>query len=83
MYLPPQFAETDETVLRELITAHPLGLLVSASGTGMLANPIPFLVSEKDGVTCFAPICPKPMSNGAISGMARMCWWCSRAQTPM
>ncbi|MDP2118869.1 MAG: FMN-binding negative transcriptional regulator [Hoeflea sp.] len=51
MYLPPQFAETDETVLRALIAAHPLGLLISASATGLLANPVPFLVSVRDGVT--------------------------------
>ncbi|MDP2734163.1 MAG: FMN-binding negative transcriptional regulator [Hoeflea sp.] len=51
MYLPPQFAETDETVLRALITAHPLGLLISASQSGVLANPVPFLVTVKDGVT--------------------------------
>ncbi|MEP3437741.1 MAG: FMN-binding negative transcriptional regulator [Hoeflea sp.] len=51
MYLPPQFAETDGTVLRALIAAHPLGLLISTSPTGLLANPVPFLVSFKDGVT--------------------------------
>ena len=51
MYLPPQFAETDETVLRELIAAHPLGLLISTSQSGVLANPLPFLVSARDGVT--------------------------------
>ena len=51
MYLPPHFAETDETVMRALIAAHPLGLLISASATGVLANPVPFLVSFPDGVT--------------------------------
>lgn len=51
MYLPPQFTETDETVLRALIAAHPLGLLISASQSGVLANPVPFLVAVKDGVT--------------------------------
>lgn len=51
MYLPPQFAETDGTVLRALIAAHPLGLLISTSPTGLLANPVPFLVSFKDGGT--------------------------------
>jgi transcriptional regulator len=51
MYLPPQFEEKDETVLRALIEAHPLGLLISASGTDVLANPVPFLVSVRDGVT--------------------------------
>jgi len=51
MYSPPQFEEKDETVLRALIEAHPLGLLISASGGDMLANPVPFLVSVTDGVT--------------------------------
>eukprot|EP00919_Chromeraceae_sp_WS-2016_P019708 GHVR01046888.1.p2 GENE.GHVR01046888.1~~GHVR01046888.1.p2 ORF type:complete len:212 (-),score=38.69 GHVR01046888.1:205-840(-) len=51
MYSPPQFAEKDETVLRALIEAHPLGLLISTSATDVLANPVPFLVSVKDGVT--------------------------------
>jgi transcriptional regulator len=51
MYLPPQFAETDENVMRALIAAHPLGLLISASDTGVQANPVPFLVSNEDGAT--------------------------------
>ncbi|WP_394691203.1 FMN-binding negative transcriptional regulator [Hoeflea sp.] len=51
MYLPPQFAESDESVMRALIAAHPLGLLISASETGVQANPVPFLVSNEDGVT--------------------------------
>lgn len=51
MYQPPHFIETDETVLRALIEAHPLGLLISASGEDVLANPVPFLVSVKDGIT--------------------------------
>jgi transcriptional regulator len=51
MYLPPQFAETDEGVMRALIAAHPLGLLISASETGVQANPVPFLVSGGNGAT--------------------------------
>jgi len=51
MYLPPQFEEKDEAVLRALIEAHPLGLLISTSATDLLANPVPFLVSVTDGVT--------------------------------
>ena len=52
MYLPPHFAETDETVLRALIAAHPLGLLISTSeASGLTANPVPFLVSLREGVT--------------------------------
>ena len=51
MYSPPQFDEKDETVLRALIEAHPLGLLISTAGSDALANPVPFLVSVTDGVT--------------------------------
>ena len=51
MYLPPQFVEKDETVLRALIEAHPLGLLISGSEADLLANPVPFLVSVRDGAT--------------------------------
>ncbi|KGF70335.1 transcriptional regulator [Hoeflea sp. BAL378] len=51
MYSPPHFIETDEAVMRALIAAHPLGLLISSSATGVLANPLPFLVSVTDGVT--------------------------------
>jgi transcriptional regulator len=51
MYLPELFAETDEDVMRALIAAHPLGLLISASETGVQANPVPFLVSADNGVT--------------------------------
>jgi transcriptional regulator len=51
MYLPPQFAETDEDVMRALIAAHPLGLLISSSETGVQANPVPFLVSGENGAT--------------------------------
>ncbi|WP_417414591.1 FMN-binding negative transcriptional regulator [Hoeflea sp.] len=51
MYLPPQFAESDEAVLRALIEAHPLGLLISTSADDLLANPVPFLVSVTDGTT--------------------------------
>jgi transcriptional regulator len=51
MYQPPHFIEKDETVLRALIEAHPLGLLISAAGDDVLANPVPFLVSVRDGIT--------------------------------
>ncbi|MEQ8481966.1 MAG: FMN-binding negative transcriptional regulator [Hoeflea sp.] len=51
MYLPAQFAETDENVMRALIAAHPLGLLISASEADVQASPLPFLVSVDSGVT--------------------------------
>ncbi|MCY0149331.1 FMN-binding negative transcriptional regulator [Hoeflea sp. G2-23] len=51
MYQPPHFAEPDEDVMRALITAHPLGLLISSSADDLQANPLPFLVSVDDGIT--------------------------------
>jgi transcriptional regulator len=44
MYQPPHFREDDVAVQHALIRAHPLGLLISNGPSGLLANPIPFLV---------------------------------------
>ncbi len=44
MYQPPHFVETDIDVLHALIRAHPLGLLISTSEDGPVANPLPFLL---------------------------------------
>lgn len=44
MYLPPLFREDRLDIQHELIRRHPLGLLVTAGSSGLLANPIPFLV---------------------------------------
>ena len=49
MYIPASFSETDQQVLSELILKHPLGLLVTAGTSGLLASPIPFLYRIKDG----------------------------------
>lgn len=51
MYQPPHFVETDAEVLHALIRAHPLGLLISATAAGPIADPIPFLLSIKDRST--------------------------------
>jgi predicted FMN-binding regulatory protein PaiB len=83
MYLPPQFAETDEDVMRALIAAHPLGLLISASETGVQANPVPFLVSARTAQPGCAHIFRAPTRNGVICRTALRCWWCFRATTPM
>jgi transcriptional regulator len=42
MYQPPHFREDDLRVQQALIRAYPLGLLVSAGPSGLLANPVPF-----------------------------------------
>ncbi|WP_117193101.1 FMN-binding negative transcriptional regulator [Rhizobium terrae] len=42
MYQPPHFREEDLATQHALIRAHPLGLLVTAGASGLLANPVPF-----------------------------------------
>ena len=49
MYIPASFSERDQQVLSDLILKHPLGLLVTAGTSGLLASPIPFLYRVKDG----------------------------------
>jgi transcriptional regulator len=44
MYQPPHFREDRIEVQHDLIRAHPLGLVVTAGPSGLMANPIPFLV---------------------------------------
>jgi transcriptional regulator len=42
MYQPPHFREDDLAVQHALIRAHPLGLLVTAGASGLMANSVPF-----------------------------------------
>ncbi|MGC4025697.1 MAG: FMN-binding negative transcriptional regulator [Mesorhizobium sp.] len=50
MYQPSHFIETDRDVLQALIRSHPLGLLISATPLGPVADPVPFLLSAgEDG----------------------------------
>lgn len=44
MYRPPAFREDRPDVLRAAIRAHPLATLVTASGRGITANVIPFVL---------------------------------------
>lgn len=44
MYQPPHFREDRLDVQHALIRAHPLGLLVTSGKTGLMANPIPFVL---------------------------------------
>lgn len=53
MYMPPAFEENDPDVLWGIVKAHPLGLMISRDGEGVLANPIPFEVTKADGKTVF------------------------------
>jgi len=47
MYHPPAFREDRLEVQHALIRAHPLGLLITAGPTGLLANPFPFLLDAE------------------------------------
>jgi transcriptional regulator len=49
LYQPPHFIETDNETLHALIRAHPLGLLISATDDGPVADPIPFLIDPDVG----------------------------------
>ena len=49
MYQPPHFREDSLDVQHGLIRAHPLGLLISTSADGLVANPIPFVIDADRG----------------------------------
>ena len=49
MYLPAHFAETRPEALHAAMSAHPLATLVSMSGRGLEANPIPLLLKPDTG----------------------------------
>jgi transcriptional regulator len=49
MYQPPLFEETDPATLHALVRSHPLGLLISASPEGPVADPVPFLLDPEAG----------------------------------
>jgi transcriptional regulator len=49
MYQPQHFRQDDLEVQHEFILAHPLGLLISAGGSGLVANPIPFTLYPAEG----------------------------------
>jgi transcriptional regulator len=44
MYLPKHFEETRSERLHAFINAYPLGLLMTMDSTGLVANPIPFML---------------------------------------
>lgn len=46
MYQPPHFRVGDAAELASVIRAHPLGLLVTNGPSGLMANPVPFLLDE-------------------------------------
>lgn len=49
MYQPPHFMETDPATLHALMRAHPLGLMISATPDGPIADPVPMLLDADAG----------------------------------
>lgn len=49
MYSPTNFKETDLAVLAQLISNHPLGILISNGIDGITTSPIPFLLRNNNG----------------------------------
>ncbi|MBO6726489.1 MAG: FMN-binding negative transcriptional regulator [Rhizobiaceae bacterium] len=49
MYQPPHFIETDRSTLHALVRTYPLGLLISTTEAGPVADPIPFLLDPEIG----------------------------------
>jgi transcriptional regulator len=49
MYIPKHFEETRPERLHPFVVAHPLGLLVTMDGSGLVANLIPFLLQPERG----------------------------------
>lgn len=47
MYQPPHFREKDLATQQALIRAHPLGLLITAGASGLIANPVPFHIDAE------------------------------------
>jgi transcriptional regulator len=51
MYLPSHFAVSDPQPLRDLISANPLGTLITQAQDEVFADAIPFLLTGQDGTT--------------------------------
>lgn len=49
MYVPASFSETRPEILADLIRRYPLGMLITAGSSGLLASPLPFHYRLKEG----------------------------------
>jgi transcriptional regulator len=49
MYQPEHFKLEDRAALHEVMRAHPLAQLISAGASGLLANPVPFVLHADEG----------------------------------
>ncbi len=49
MYVPATFSETRPERLADLIRRYPLGMLITAGPSGLLASPVPFVFRETEG----------------------------------
>ena len=67
MYRPPAFREDRREVLHEAIRNHPLGTLITAGSSGLMANVIPFILrTGKDGDTLCAHLAK---ANGQLQDL--------------
>ncbi len=48
MYIPPRFRVEERTELVRFLNAHPFASIVSATGTGLTATHLPFLIDEEE-----------------------------------
>lgn len=49
MYQPPHFRVEDRAALFDVIRAHPLAMLITSGSRGLIANPIPFVITGEAG----------------------------------
>jgi transcriptional regulator len=49
MYLPPAFREDDRLILNEIMRGARLSTLVTATGDGLIATPLPLFLAEAEG----------------------------------
>jgi predicted FMN-binding regulatory protein PaiB len=81
MYQPPSFREDRLEVQHGLIRAQPLGLLITAGPSGLLANLIPFLITpEASPRGTLRATSRAQIRTGASSPRSRNAWSYSRGR---
>ena len=82
MYQPTHFVEDNLDTLHALISAHPLGLLISADADDLQANAIPFLLNADAGPTAAFLRAHVARANPQwqhLEGRGAGAWWCFKA----
>jgi len=93
MYLPEKFAESRHEELFRLMRAHPLGMLVTHTFSGLEANHLPFFLEEERGILLAHVARANPIwrevGDGAdvlvvfrgVQGYISPNWYLSKAET--